>query len=109
MNRRYLQELWHPAQGAVDKNRILHSLLGIKGGKATGEIGLDSHTISEDAAGILYRKKVSGAPCLPLMSLGSLMRHYDDEYEWNDAITSTYPDSDALDEGCGHQWACAYL
>jgi len=78
------------AGGRFYKNRILHTLLGVKGGKATGEIGLDSHTISEDAAGILVQKK--GVWCaLPAPHvLGITDAYYDDEYEWNDAITGTY-------------------
>ena len=78
------------AGGRFYKNRIMESLLGVEGRKATGEIGLDSHAISEDAAGIVVQKK--GAWCaLPAPHLlGITDTYYDDEYEWNDAITGAY-------------------
>jgi hypothetical protein len=78
------------AGGRFYKNRIMQCLLGVDGRKATGEISLDSPAISEDAAGIVVQKK--GAWCaLPAPHvLGITDTYYDDEYEWNDAITGTY-------------------
>jgi hypothetical protein len=78
------------AGGRFYKNRIMQSLLGVDGRKATGEIDLDSYAIIEDAAGIVVQKK--GAWCaLPAPHvLGITDTYYDDEYEWNDAITGTY-------------------
>jgi hypothetical protein len=78
------------AGGRFYKNRIMHCLLGITAGKATGEIGLDSHAISEDAEGIVAQKK--GVWCaLPAPHvLGITDTYYGDQYEWNDAIASTY-------------------
>jgi hypothetical protein len=78
------------AGGRFYKNRIMQCLLGVDGSKATGEIGLDPHAIIEDAAGIVVQKK--GAWCaLPVPHLlGITDSYYDDEYEWNDAITGSY-------------------
>jgi hypothetical protein len=78
------------AGGRFYKNRIMQCLLGVDGGKATGEIGLDPQAISEDAAGIVVQKK--GAWCaLPAPHiLGITDTYYYDEAEWNDAITGTY-------------------
>jgi hypothetical protein len=78
------------AGGRFYKNRIMQCLLGVDGRKATGEIGLDPHAISEDAAGIVVQKK--GAWCaLPAPHLlGITDTYYNDEYEWNDAITGSY-------------------
>jgi hypothetical protein len=78
------------AGGRFYKNRIMQCLLGVDGRKATGEIGLDLHATSEDAAGIVVQKK--GAWCaLPAPHvLGITDTYYDDEYEWNDAITGSY-------------------
>ena len=78
------------AGGRFYKTRIMQCLSGVESGKATGEISLDSHAISEDAAGIVVQKK--GAWCaLPAPHvLGIADTYYDDEYEWNDAITSSY-------------------
>ena len=78
------------AGGRFYKNRIIQCLRGVDGRRATGEIGLDPHAISEDAAGIVVQKK--GAWCaLPAPQvLGITDAYYDDEYEWNDAITGTY-------------------
>ncbi len=72
------------------KHRILQCLIGIDGRKATGEIGLDLLAIGEDAAGIAGQKK--GAWCaLPAPHvLGIADGFYQDEYEWNDAITGVY-------------------
>jgi len=78
------------AGGRFYKNRIMQCLLGVDGGKATAEIGLDPCAINEDAAGIVVQKK--GAWCaLPAPHvLGITDAYYDDENEWNDAITGTY-------------------
>jgi hypothetical protein len=78
------------AGGRFYKNRIMRCLLGVDGRKATGEIDLEAYAIIEDAAGIVVQKK--GAWCaLPAPHvLGITDTYYDDEYEWNDAITGTY-------------------
>jgi len=78
------------AGGRFYKKRIMHCLLGINDGKVTGEIALDSCTICEDADFIVEQQK--GAWCaLPAPHvLGITDRYYDDEYEWNDAITGIY-------------------
>jgi len=78
------------AGGRFYKNRIMQCLLGIDGRKATGELGLEPYAISEDAAGIVVQKK--GAWCaLPAPHvLGITDMYYNDEYEWNDAITGSY-------------------
>jgi hypothetical protein len=78
------------AGGRFYKTRIMQCLLGVDGRKATGEIGLDPQAISEDTAGIVVQKK--GAWCaLPAPHvLGITDSYYDDESEWNDAITGSY-------------------
>jgi len=78
------------AGGLFYKDRIMVSMLGVDGRKATGEIDLDPHSIREDAAGIVVRKK--GAWCaMPAPHvLGITDTYYDDESEWNDAITGYY-------------------
>ena len=72
------------------KRQITGCLRGIEGGKTTGEIDLDPYAICEDAAGIVVQKK--GAWCaLPAPhTLGITDMYYDDEAEWNDAITGAY-------------------
>ena len=78
------------AGGRFYKNRIMQCLLGVDSRKAIGELGLDPQAISEDAAGIVVQKK--GAWCaLPAPHvLGITDTYYNDEAEWNDAITGTY-------------------
>jgi hypothetical protein len=78
------------AGGRFYENRIMQSLLGVDGRKAIGELGLDPQAISEDAAGIVVQKK--GAWCaLPAPHVLRIAdTYYDDEFEWNDAITGTY-------------------
>ncbi|HUT38608.1 MAG TPA: hypothetical protein VMW77_04810 [Methanoregula sp.] len=78
------------AGGRFYSTRIMECLVGIEGGKATGEIHLNPHAIIEDAAGIVVQKK--GAWCaLPAPHwLGIRDSYYHDEAEWNDAITGTY-------------------
>jgi hypothetical protein len=78
------------AGGRFYKNRIMQCLHGVDGRKATSEIGLDLHAISEDAEKIVVQKK--GAWCaLPAPHvLGITDTFYNDEYEWNDAITGSY-------------------
>jgi hypothetical protein len=80
------------AGGRFYRTRIMESLLGVEGGNATGETGLDPHAIIEDAAGIVVQKK--GAWCaLPAPHLlGITDTYYHDDEEWNDAITGTYRD-----------------
>ena len=78
------------AGGRFYKNRILQCLSGVEGGKATGEISLDSHPISEDAAGIIVQKKDAWCALPAPHVLGITDTYYDDEYEWNAAITGVY-------------------
>jgi hypothetical protein len=80
------------AGGRFYSTRIMECLAGVEGGKATGEIHLNPHAIIEDAAGIVVQKK--GAWCaLPAPHLlGITDTYYNDEEEWNAAITGTYRD-----------------
>jgi len=78
------------AGGLFYKNRIIPCLSGVGGGKATGEISLDPHAISEDAAGIVVQKKDAWCAVPAPHVLGITDTYYDDEYEWNDAITGIY-------------------
>ena len=78
------------AGGRFYKNRIMQCLLGVDGRKTTGEIGLDTYAISEDAAGIVLQKKSSWCAMPAPHVLGITDTYYDDESEWNDAITGTY-------------------
>jgi hypothetical protein len=78
------------AGGRFYKNRIMGSLLGVKDGKATDEIGLDSMAVSEDAAKIIVRKKGAWFAMPAPHLLGITDMYYHDEAEWHDAITGTY-------------------
>jgi len=78
------------AGGRFYKNRIMQCLRGVDGRRATGELGLDPHAISEDAAGIVVQKKGAWSALPAPHVLGITDAYYDDEYEWNDAITGTY-------------------
>jgi hypothetical protein len=78
------------AGGRFYKNRVIRSLLGVEGGKATGEIGLDSFAFCEDAAGIIVQKKDAWCALPAPHVLGITDTYYDDEYEWNDAVTGAY-------------------
>jgi hypothetical protein len=78
------------AGGRFYSSRILESLLGVFGGKATGEIGIVPQAFMEDAAGIVMQSK--GAWCaLPAPHLLNITdTYYHDEEEWNGAITGVY-------------------
>jgi hypothetical protein len=78
------------AGGRFYKNRIMQCLRGVEGRRATGELGLDPHAISEDTAGIVVQKKGAWSALPAPHVLGITDAYYDDEYEWNDAITGTY-------------------
>jgi len=78
------------AGGRFYKNRIMQCLRGVDGRRATGELGLDPRAISEDAAGIVVQKKGAWSALPAPHVLGITDAYYDDEYEWNDAITGTY-------------------
>jgi hypothetical protein len=76
--------------GRFYKNRILASLLGVKEGNATEEIGLDLRAVSEDAAQIIIHKKGAwfAMPAPHLLGITDLFYH--DEAEWHDAIDGAY-------------------
>jgi hypothetical protein len=78
------------AGGRFYKNRIMGSLLGIVDSKATGEIDVDPYALREDAAGIVVQKKSAWCALPAPHALGITDTYYDDEYEWNDAITGSY-------------------
>ena len=78
------------AGGRFYKNRIVQCLFGVENGQTTGEISLDSHAIREDAAGIVVQKKSAWCALPAPHVLGIADTYYDDEYEWNDAITGAY-------------------
>ena len=78
------------AGGRFYRERILGGMAGVEDGKATAEISLDPHEIYRDAALIVSKKK--GAWCaLPAPHLlGITDVFYEDEEEWNDALTGVY-------------------
>src|SRR5674476_1422693 len=76
--------------GRFYKNRIIASLLGVKEGKATDEIGLDSRAVSEDAAHIIVHKKGAWFAMPAPHLLGITDMFYHDESEWHDAIAGYY-------------------
>ena len=78
------------AGGRFYRDRIMACVQGIGDGKAIAEISLDPHEIIQDAAGIVAQKK--GAWCaLPAPhALGITDAFYDDDEEWNDALTGFY-------------------
>jgi hypothetical protein len=78
------------AGGKFYADRILASLCGVEGRKATGELHVESSAIIEDAAGIVVQKK--GAWCaMPAPHVLNIRDdYYDDEYEWSDAICRAY-------------------
>ena len=78
------------AGGRFYKDRIMQCLLGVEKGQMTGEIGLDSHAIREDAAGIVVQEKSAWCALPAPHVLEIADSYYDDEYEWNDAITGAY-------------------
>ncbi|HZK29634.1 MAG TPA: hypothetical protein VFC43_00145 [Methanoregula sp.] len=76
--------------GRFYKNRIVASLLGVREGNATDEIGLDSRAVSEDAAHIIVHKKGAWFAMPAPHLLGITDMFYHDESEWHDAIAGTY-------------------
>jgi hypothetical protein len=76
--------------GRFYKNRIMGSLLGVKEGKATEEIGLDFRAAGEDAAQIINQKKGAWIAMPAPHLLGITDMYYHDEAEWHDAIAGTY-------------------
>jgi hypothetical protein len=76
--------------GRFYKNRIMASLLGVKDGNVTEEIGLDFHALSEDAVQIIIKKKGVwfALPAPHLLGITDLFYH--DEAEWHDAIAGAY-------------------
>ena len=78
------------AGGVFYKNRIMEYLLGVDDGKATDEIGLNPKVFTEDAAGIIVQKKNTWCAMPAPHVLGIRDIYYNDEEEWNDAITGAY-------------------
>lgn len=78
------------AGGKFYADRILSSLCGLEGRTCTGELHVEPSNIIEDAAGIVVQKK--GAWCaMPAPDALKLKDdYYDDEYEWSDAVNTTY-------------------
>ena len=78
------------AGGRFYSTRILECLIGVDGQKATGEIHLNPHAITEDAAGIVVQKKSAWCALPAPHLLGITDTYYHDEEEWNAAITGMY-------------------
>src|SRR4030042_3469759 len=78
------------AGGRFYRDRIMACMQGTEDGKATDEISLDPNEIIQDTEGIVAQKK--GAWCaLPAPHiLGITDAFYNDEEEWNDALTGFY-------------------
>jgi len=78
------------AGGKFYSDRIIACLAGVDNGKATAEISMDPHEIMQDAILIASQKK--GAWCaLPAPHLLRITdAFYDDDEEWNGALTGIY-------------------
>lgn len=78
------------AGGIFYKNRIMECLQGVENGKATDEICLNPSAVTEDAAGIVIQVKNTwcAMPAPHLLAIRDL--YYNDEEEWNEALTGTY-------------------
>jgi len=78
------------AGGRFYRDRIMACMQGTEDGKATDEISLDPNEIIQDTEGIVAQKK--GVWCaLPAPHiLGITDAFYNDEEEWNDALTGFY-------------------
>jgi hypothetical protein len=78
------------AGGLFYKNRIMECLMGVDDGKTTDEIYLNPKGITEDAAGMVVQKKNTWCAMPAPHVLGIRDMYYNDEDEWNNAITGTY-------------------
>jgi hypothetical protein len=78
------------AGGKFYADRIRSGIAGIEGGRAVGELYLDSPDVIEDAAGIVVQKKGSWCALPAPHLLGLADSYYDDEAEWSDALCGTY-------------------
>ncbi|MDD1701030.1 MAG: hypothetical protein LUQ04_09615 [Methanoregula sp.] len=78
------------AGGLFYKNRIMECLIGVVDGKTTDEIYLNLRAVTEDAAGMVVQKKNTWCAMPAPHVLGIRDMYYNDEDEWNNAITDTY-------------------
>lgn len=78
------------AGGRFYTDRILHSISGIHDHRAVQELHVDTSAVTEDAAGIVVRKKGAWCAIPAPLTLGIEDAHYGDEDEWNGAISGAY-------------------
>ncbi|MCX6689210.1 MAG: hypothetical protein NTZ39_05930, partial [Methanoregula sp.] len=78
------------AGGKFYTDRILSCLLGITSKKAVDEIGVQPGAMIEDACTIAAQKKGTWCAMPAPHALGIVDTYYNDEDEWNDAITGAY-------------------
>jgi hypothetical protein len=78
------------AGGKFYADRILSCLIGVTGRKAVDEIGVDTDAVFEDACAMVGQKKGVWCAMPAPHALGIVDTYYDDEDEWNDAITGAY-------------------
>jgi hypothetical protein len=81
----------HPcAGGKFCAVHMRSSLVGLKEGRVTDEIAVDTEALIEDAAGIVVQKRNSWCALPAPHVLGLTDGYYCDDEEWSDALTDAY-------------------
>jgi hypothetical protein len=78
------------AGGKFYADRILSAVIGLEDRKAKGELHVETHTIIEDAAGIVVQKKGAWCAMPAPHALGARDAYYGDIAEWTDALCDSY-------------------
>ena len=78
------------AGGKFYADRILSSLIGVTGKEAVDEIGVQTSAVIEDACALVAEKKGVWCAMPAPHALRITDKYYNDEDEWNDAITGAY-------------------
>jgi hypothetical protein len=78
------------AGGNFYQDRIMECLIGIQNHQAVDEVGVSDAAVIKDAENIVAQKKGVWCAFPAPHALGIRDSYYDDEDEWNDAITGVY-------------------